>query len=314
MYERLVTHSGSFHADDVFSAALLRRLCPEAPLERTRDAERLAYVVTQPQIAVFDVGDHDEPERGNFDHHQRSFDRRRANGVPYASIGLVWSRHGLDYVRQTLAQALPQVQVQEQEQEAIARRVEERLIWALDAADYGELVLHSALRRQPEQGLHALELSSLVALLHPPNRPTAEAFDAHFVKAMELAQVVLEHSTLKAQAYFQASRQVSDADDGGPLLVFAQHVPWYEHVQAHHRFVLSPAFSGEGWMIETVQDEFVPRCALPLEWAGLRGQALAERCGVQDAIFCHRQRFIASAQSLEGARQMARQALERQGE
>lgn len=63
-------------------------------------------------------------------------------------------------------------------------------------------------------------------------------------------------------------------------------------------------------MVETVQDDFVPRCPLPEAWAGLRDEALALVSGVEDAIFCHRARFIASALSLEGAQKMVALALE----
>ena len=87
MFEKLVTHSGQFHADDVFAAATLRKLAPMALLIRTRDPDVLAEVVADQSVAVFDVGDHFEPERFNFDHHQRGFERAREDsGIPYAAF------------------------------------------------------------------------------------------------------------------------------------------------------------------------------------------------------------------------------------
>lgn len=314
MYHRLVTHSGAFHADEVFSAALLKCLSPAATLERTRDAARLSQAVCDPQAAVFDVGDHDQPELGNFDHHQRSFDRARENGVPLASVGLVWQRHGLDYVSAILARHFPELKPEDVALEAIAQRVEERLIWALDAADCGELEVSASMRTAPEQALHVVELSSLISLFHPlPDHPT-QSYDGQFEQAVALAALILERTTLRAHAYFSAAKLVEQADDGSAILVLHSYIPWYEHIKAHHHFVLSPASSGRGWMVETVQDRFIPRCPLPLSWAGLRDEALAQVCGVDDAIFCHRARFIASALSLEGATKMALEALNAQAE
>lgn len=313
MYDRLITHSGSFHADEVFSAAVLTRLSPEAELIRTRDSAILAPAILDPKVALFDVGDHDDPLLGNFDHHQRTFSRHRIEPVPMASIGLVWAHHGADYVREVLTQhgllealgAWGPARVS-----AITARVEQRLVWSLDAADCGELELVARLRSQPDYGLPVLDMSSIIAMFHAPLEPSAQRYDEQFHKAVAFASVMLEHITLRAHTFFEAAALVEQADDGGPLLLLHQYIPWYEHIKAHHRFVISPASSGRGWMVETVQDDFVPRCPLPEAWAGLRDEALALVSGVEDAIFCHRARFIASALSLEGAQKMVALALE----
>ena len=71
------THGGKFHADDVFSAALLRILRPDIRIQRGFE------VPENFDGLVFDIGD------GMFDHH--SADREvRPNGVPYAAFGLLW--------------------------------------------------------------------------------------------------------------------------------------------------------------------------------------------------------------------------------
>ena len=78
------THSGKFHADDVFSAALLLYLNPEIMITRgNRVPEDFDGI-------VFDIG------RGQYDHHQKD-SRIRENGIPYAAFGLfmgrAWCRH-----------------------------------------------------------------------------------------------------------------------------------------------------------------------------------------------------------------------------
>src|SRR5579875_3642939 len=93
---RIATHDGSFHADEVFAIATLQ-LLGEGPdgapatleVVRTRDRGRIAGADLR-----IDVGFRDDPESGDFDHHQRSFDRARPNGVRYASFGLIWREFG----------------------------------------------------------------------------------------------------------------------------------------------------------------------------------------------------------------------------
>lgn len=75
------THGGKFHADDVFSTALLQILNPDYTYERGLTPPSDADII------VYDIG------LGVFDHHQA--DRRvRENSIPYAAFGLLWETFG----------------------------------------------------------------------------------------------------------------------------------------------------------------------------------------------------------------------------
>ena len=109
MVTRIATHSGSFHADDVFGVAVLAALHPQHEIARTREPREVAAA----DFAV-DVGGEWDPQRGRFDHHQRGFDGARlkadasgatVRGEGYASAGLVWREFGPSYVKQA-AQAM----------------------------------------------------------------------------------------------------------------------------------------------------------------------------------------------------------------
>lgn len=78
---KAMTHAGKFHADDVFSAALLKIIYPDIEINRTFD------VSDDFDGIVFDIGG------GEFDHHQEGA-RVRENGVPYAAFGLLWEKYG----------------------------------------------------------------------------------------------------------------------------------------------------------------------------------------------------------------------------
>ena len=79
--KRAFTHAGKFHADDVFSSALLKMIYEDIKIER-------GFKVPEDfDGIVFDIG------FGKFDHHQA--DREvRENGIPYAAFGLLWREYG----------------------------------------------------------------------------------------------------------------------------------------------------------------------------------------------------------------------------
>lgn len=81
MPDRGFTHGAKFHADDLFSTALLRLLNPAIEVTRGFDVPEKFDGI------VYDIG------RGKYDHHQQDKEIRE-NGVPYAAFGLLWREFG----------------------------------------------------------------------------------------------------------------------------------------------------------------------------------------------------------------------------
>lgn len=81
--EKGFTHGGKFHADDVFSTALLKIINPNIKIERGFE------VPENFEGIVYDIG------LGEFDHHQNNA-KVRENGIPYATFGLLWGKFGED--------------------------------------------------------------------------------------------------------------------------------------------------------------------------------------------------------------------------
>ena len=84
------THGGKFHADDVFSSALLLYLNPEITITRGN------FVPEDFDGLVYDIG------RGEYDHHQND-SRVRENGIPFAAFGLLWEKLGVEILGEELA-------------------------------------------------------------------------------------------------------------------------------------------------------------------------------------------------------------------
>lgn len=83
----IVTHTGTYHADDVMSGALLLL----AGVCDAQDINRVQNLPENFEGLAFDIG------RGTFDHHQIDA-RVRDNGVKYAAFGLLWDFIGRDTI------------------------------------------------------------------------------------------------------------------------------------------------------------------------------------------------------------------------
>lgn len=297
-FTSLCTHSGSFHADDVFSVAVLRSLQPEARVVRSRDPK----VWAQCNILV-DVGSEFDPENGRFDHHQADFEAER-EGVRYASSGLVWKYFGMAYLEATLGKTFDA-----STRKAVWLALDRKLVQPLDLADTGQ--------GQPDWGY-----STLPSLVFAFNATWLDECDSEgtqrFLWAVHSVQTLLSQVANSAAAEVLAERHVLEAEElsGGKVLVLPQPgLPWREAVLAHKPdalFVVN-ARSSADWGVHVVPKQagsFAARKNLPAAWGGKNSQELSEITGVQDAVFCHKGLFIACAKSRQSAIRMAEMALE----
>ena len=118
--KKLITHNGSFHADDIFACATLSLVLEKEGQEfeviRTRDEETIKN-----GDYVFDVGGIYNPKINRFDHHQKSGAGKRENGIEYSSFGLVWKKFGKELTGS----------------EKIAELIDKHLVSSIDAHDNG---------------------------------------------------------------------------------------------------------------------------------------------------------------------------------
>ncbi len=290
---KVATHSGSFHADEVFALAALTLLDPAVEIVRTRDADALAAA----DLRV-DVGFRDDPATGDFDHHQKGGAGERPNGVRYASFGLVWREFG--------------GRVCDGDAD-VAARVDQSLVQGVDANDTGQAVVAPIV-----EGVRPMTVSGVIGGLNRrwDEDLTAEDERARFDAAVELARGIVEREIASAAAGQRAVRIVEAAVGRARdprVIELERDVPWKEVVvtQAPDAlFVVYP--KRQGWGLEAVPRElgsFTNRRDLPEAWAGLDGPDLARLTGVQDALFAHAKRFLAVARSREGIAALAEQAL-----
>jgi uncharacterized UPF0160 family protein len=307
----IATHSGKFHADDVWAAAVLDIVFPGCELVRTRDPARIDAA----DFAV-DVGGIWDPQRGRFDHHQKGFAGARQSGVIYASAGLVWKEHGARCVK-LLAQAHAGHALAAKDAQDIAYAIDSDLVQYLDMADTG------AARNAPgSYGLSAVVSGFNPNWMDEERAGSAAAIEElrlrQFRRAMEFITDILINQVRYRVGGLLAAEQVRQAErleDGRLLLLENGALPWAAVVRnemPNVLFVISHDRTEQRYMLHTVPaaaDTFEARRDLPAAWSGLRDAELAAVTGVPDAVFCHNALFIAAAVSFEGALTMARQAL-----
>jgi uncharacterized UPF0160 family protein len=291
---RIATHDGSFHADDVFAVATLRMVTPDAEVVRSRDKE----VIAAADVRV-DIGLRDDPETGDFDHHQKGGAGTRENGIPYASFGLVWRRHGAALCRN--------------DQQA-ADDVDARIVQGVDAIDTGFTLAKPVLA-----GVRVTDVSDLVDQFNPAwdEEASDQARCERFEQAVQFATGVLQRQIAGALAGARARTLVDEAiarAEDPRVIELDRSMPWQQAVvtAAPEALYVIYAKKADDWRIHAVPQrlgEFANRKDLPAAWAGLQAEQLAAVTGVPDALFCHTARFLAVARSREGIRELARQAL-----
>ncbi len=326
----IYTHSGPFHADDVIAVAALR-LFSLAPVYRTRSLPKLERAIADRGDYVVDVGGDYHALTHNFDHHQWQWKKGegeiRPNGIPYAAAGLVWREHGVRAIDACMAGNEPPYA----DRAAIAGEVDRLVMAPVDAADVGFDLDH--INASIYEDVAPLTVSRMISAFNPPVDPanTATDFDNAFMVAVAWAKAYLERVILQTAAKFRGEYEVrrvveahvaavdagypADAATRPSVLVLPNFYPWQDIVIADPRcrdlhYVVYPQVE-TGFMVQCVPTSpggFGMRKALPEAWASLRDGDFQEVSGVEDASFCHPNRFICGARSFEGALALARLA------
>lgn len=290
----IITHSGSFHADDVFAVAtLLLVLEPklvEARVFRTRESAAI-----QEADFVVDVGGVYDPAVSRFDHHQPGGAGTRENGVPYAAFGLVWKRFG-----SALSGS-----------EETARLVDERLVQPIDYDDSRGMPLAEIV-----SGVYPYTIDRLVSVFNATFEEEKSGDEAFF-RLVGFAKEILRREIAKADALVKTRSSVEEAYRNASdkrLVVLEREYPWYPILSGYPEplFVVFPDKGTGNWGVSAVRNgerDYTNRKSFPAAWAGKRAAELAAVSGVSDAVFCHNRLFFAVAKSREGAVALANRAL-----
>lgn len=288
-----ITHSGTFHADEIFATVILSKIIPEITLIRVPEVvENL-----NENTLVYDIG------AGKFDHHQFGGNGQRLNGVKYAACGLIWKEYG--------KQLLEKYNIDEVEY--TWNYIDKNLIQFIDSNDNGQLP-------KMQVDYRNVHLSYIISLFNP-KWDEADDSDEKFLKALNLANIIFDEFLVDTFAKMKAKKQVEqaivEATDG--IMILEKNIPWKEFLLNSENkkaeeinYVVFPSNRG-GYNVYAVPLEigsFENRKTLPQSWRGKRDKELQEITGVKTARFCHNAGFICSCETKTDAVILAYEANE----
>jgi uncharacterized UPF0160 family protein len=289
----VVTHSGAFHADDVFACATLALYFKDKEIKITRSRDR--DIFSKADILV-DVGEEYNPEKLRFDHHQKEGAGSRENNIPYASFGLVWKEYG-----EFLTGNKESFQI-----------IDDKIVAPIDAGDNGiELT-------EKKTDISPYRISSMVGSFNSSWTENAEVVnDLNFSKMVGWAKDIILREIVLANDFLKAQSIVEDVyknTEDKRIIVLDGPYPADDVLQKYSEPLYIVKLRQDGrWGLKCVRAKdksFDNRKDLPKEWSGLRDEALQKLTGVHDAVFCHKALFLAAAASKEGALELARLAVE----
>lgn len=289
----LATHSGTFHADDVFAYVALKKVFPGYELIRSRDPKELAKAEL-----VFDVGG------GKYDHHTTDKEYRE-NGIPYAAFGLVWR----DFGKQLLADWFSEEHV-----DYVHQKIDEDLVQAIDAFDNGVSIMEPT-------AVNVQTISDVIAGFNHMMPKDGDDLKEYIVfsQAVETANVLFMNQLRGVYNLIQAKDGIVRAFENRAnpaLLELEEGGDWGEllaEIDTNEEVLFVTYPKPDGYYIQVVRkekDSFDARKDLPESWAGKRDEELGAVIGIDDAIFCHPARFLAGAKSKESILKMAELALQ----
>lgn len=322
----IVTHAGSFHADEVMAIALLERFYLLRPTQmseaetdthnawlkgeiqpqgrpyfyhdgveearlpvmiiRSRDQQFLEKAKKHSAVFTIDVGGVFNASQLNFDHHQESMTQGWEDGTPYSSTGLIWQ-----WLKQKgHLKTLPA---------SVQKELEDKLIKPLDAHDNGR---------------EKLALSSFIASF---NRKSSDGLlqGQQFSKAKEVLGEAFDNLRYTLELQFEAEKIVKEAwkrakRENKLFLQLPRDVD-YRDCEGLARdisnneaqMVILPG-QGNRYTIKSIsfENSFKSKCPCPAEWRGkMHFQVLKDQNPVK-VHFAHKSGFMCV---IEGTRQDA---------
>lgn len=291
--KKLVTHSGSFHTDDIFAAAAIALMLEQSgeqyEIIRTRDPE-----IIKTGDYVFDVGGIHDESINRFDHHQIGGAGKNEYGIEYSSFGLVWKKFGAEICGN----------------QKVADIINKKLVAPVDSFDNGMDLVEN------KHDVTPYFIQHVFLSMCPTWQEENLTNDEMFFECIPIGRRILEREIAHGRDFVLAEESVIKIYNNSPdkrVIILDKLYP-YEPVLINFPeplFVVYPRVD-KSWGVKTVKVQlknFKHRKGLPIAWSGLTGPDLQKVSGVSDAIFCHRALFLAGAKSKEGAIKLAQLAL-----
>ncbi|WP_318493157.1 MYG1 family protein [Photobacterium leiognathi] len=284
----VITHDGTFHSDELFACALLKRFySSDLAITRTRDVDKLNIGLMDPNVFVIDVGGQYNFKMLNFDHHFKKHCKYWHNekSLQMSSCGLVWT-------------FLKKKGFLKKFNKSQLRSLEQRLIKRIDAHDTGT-------------GKYGIWKPSIIFSGY--NRSVNN--DQQFKKALSVACDVLDNyiqfviSESRVESSFnKVSFKLIDKN----ILFVPERIDGlmkYVSKKTSAKVVIRPRLTEDNkelWVCESVFREKSEILLAPLELCGIDGELLKSITDIPGLTFCHSGGHLAICSDKESAILMAK--------
>ena len=281
-----ITHSGTFHADEVMASVILLNKFGSMKLYRCNKP-------TNFNAFIYDVGFKE------FDHHAIDFDKTRPNGIKYASCGLVWEKFGKDIIKRLGIDSI----------DSFFESIDKNLIMDIDRDDNGQtLGVDLPIKMQ--------NIPNLIANFNP-TWDDLSGETTNFLKAVlfanEIFNNLIKNMISKEKARKVIEEKINESKDG--ILILDNYMPWKDIVLSSSNpkaseiiYAVFPSKRGGYNVVATPVSpgSFDVKKPFPESWAGKEEEELQKISGVNTITFCHKNLFICACKTFNDAIKIAK--------
>lgn len=286
-----ITHSGTFHADEVMASVILLNKFGNIKLYRTNKIDD-----SMKDKFIYDIG------FGKYDHHGNDFDKHRDNGIKYASCGLIWNEFGYDVIKKLEVDNI----------DTFKNSVDKNLIMDIDRDDNGQsLNVNIPVKYQ--------SIPSLISSFNPvwyENDKESESF----LDAVSFLNTIFNNFISKMVAKEKARTMVEEKINlsSNGVLILDRYMPWQDIVLSSTNpkannilYAIFPSKRGGYNVVATPSsiNSFDVKKPFPASWSGLEGKELQKVSGVDSITFCHKGLFICACVTFDDAKKIAEIAI-----
>lgn len=285
-----ITHSSTFHADEVMSTVILLNRFGNIKLARVNEVENK-------NAFIYDIG------FGEFDHHALNFDKVRENGIKYASLGLIWEKYGNEIVENLGVKNTKE----------FSDCIDKNLIQDIDRDDNGQSL-------EIELPVKIQSIPSLISSFNP-SWDDLEQENESFLNALVFANEIFNNIVKKMLAREKATeiveQKIEQSSEG--ILMLDSYMPWKDIVLSSSNpkakdimYAIFPSKRGGYNVVGTPTEpgSFIVKRPFPESWAGQDEKTLQEISGINTITFCHKGLFICACKTLEDALKIARVSMD----
>jgi len=270
-----ITHTGIFHADEVFATAFLNIVNPNIVIERMN---KIPNDIAD-HFVIYDIGG------GEFDHHTKEtaeFRDPERELNPYASFGKIVRGFGHFVFKN----------------EEIQRIFDSILCVPIDLQDCNGSIWHGVTNT----------LSQAISSFNPTwmeeDDPSIDSCsDICFMEAVEIAEKIIHRYIKRAEAIYESERIVSEAlnakESDSHFIILERYVNYNSYLKdTDVNWVIYPSRRG-GWQLYSVLDRGVNRQLIPeFMFNDIRFH--------KDCTFVHHGKFTAVFETCEAAVEVAK--------